>query len=64
MNIYNILYNNELDAYSVIKIYLTTAANGKNYNVSFYSLEMILAVEFKVHNKRGVQFRRWANTVL
>jgi len=64
MHISNVLQDNELDSNSVIKDYLTTAADGKNYNVSFYSLEMILAVGFRVRNKRGVQFRRWANTVL
>ena len=64
MHISNILQDNELDANSVIKDYLTTAADGKNYNVSFYSLEMILSVGFRVNSKRGVQFRRWANTVL
>jgi len=64
MHISNILQDNELDSDSVIKDYLTTAADSKNYNVSFYSLEMILAVGFRVRNKRGVQFRRWANTVL
>lgn len=64
IHISNILKENELDANSVIKDYLTTAADGKNYNVTFYSLDMILAVGFRVKSKRGVQFRRWANTVL
>ena len=45
----------------VIKEYLTTAADGKNYNVTFYSLEMILAIGFRVRSKRGTQFRIWAN---
>ncbi len=64
LHIINILEDSELDANSVIKDYLTTASDGKNYNVNFYSLEMILAVGFRVNSKRGVQFRRWANTVL
>jgi len=63
-HIVNILKDGELDANSVVKEFLTTAADGKNYNVVFYSLEMILAVGFRVNSKRGVQFRRWANTVL
>ena len=61
MHTSNILKENELDANSVIKDYLTTAADGKNYNVTFYSLDMILAVGFRVRSKRGTQFRRWAN---
>jgi len=63
-HIANILKENELSANSVVKEILTTADDGKNYNVVFYSLEMILAVAFRVNSKRGVQFRRWANTVL
>ncbi|MDR0969946.1 MAG: virulence RhuM family protein [Lentimicrobiaceae bacterium] len=60
----NILNENELDKNSVVKEFLTTAADGKNYNVSFYSLEMILAVAFRVNSKRGTQFRKWANRTL
>ena len=61
MHISNILKEKELDANSVIKEYLTTAADGKNYNVTFYSLDLILAVGFRVRSKRGTQFRQWAN---
>ena len=57
----NILKENELDANSVVKNYFTTASDGKQYNVTFYSLEMILAVGFRVRSKRGTQFRIWAN---
>jgi hypothetical protein len=64
MHISNILKGNELDKKSVIKDYLTTAQDGKNYNVTFYSLEMILAIGFRVRSKRGTQFRQWANSNL
>lgn len=57
----NILKDNELSANSVIKEYLTTASDGKNYKVRFYSLEMIMAVGFRVRSVRGIQFRQWAN---
>ena len=57
----NILKDNELDTNSVVKDYLTTASDGKNYKVKFYSLEMIMAVGFRVRSIRGVQFRQWAN---
>ncbi len=60
-HIINILEDNELDKNSVVKNYLTTASDGKNYEVTFYSLEMILAIGFRVRSKRGVQFRQWAN---
>ena len=60
-HISNILKEGELQQDSVIKEYLTTASDGKNYNVTFYSLEMILAIGFRVRSKRGTQFRIWAN---
>ena len=61
MHISNILIEKELDANSVVKDYLTTAADNKEYKVTFYSLEMILAIGFRVRSKRGTQFRIWAN---
>lgn len=61
MHISNILKENELDVNSVIKNYLTTASDGKQYEVTFYSLDMILAIGFRVRSKRGTQFRVWAN---
>ena len=60
-HISNILAENELDENSVVKNFFTTASDGKNYNVTFYSLEMILAIGFRVRSKRGTQFRIWAN---
>ena len=61
MHVSNILKDGELKQNSVIKEYLTTASDGKNYNVTFYSLDMILAIGFRVRSKRGTQFRIWAN---
>ena len=61
LHIRNILQEGELQEDSVVKEYLTTAKDGKSYKVKFYSLEMILAVGFRVRSKRGVQFRSWAN---
>jgi hypothetical protein len=64
MHISNILNDNELNYISVVKDYLTTATDGKNYEVTFYNLDMILAIGFRVRSKRGVQFRKWANSNL
>ena len=61
IHISNILKERELDQDSVIKDYLITAQDGKNYNTKFYSLDMILAIGFRVRSKRGTQFRIWAN---
>ncbi len=60
-HISNVLEESELEENSVVKNYFTTAADGKNYSVTFYSLEMILAIGFRVRSKRGTQFRIWAN---
>jgi len=61
MHISNILEEKELNEKSVVKNFLTTAADGKDYHVAFYSLEMVLAIGFRVRSKRGTQFRIWAN---
>ncbi|OCR19984.1 hydroxyacid dehydrogenase [Helicobacter pullorum] len=61
MHIKNILKDGELQEDSVCKEYLHTANDNKQYNVKFYSLEMILAIGFRIRSKRGVQFRIWAN---
>lgn len=63
-HIANILKEGELSENSVIEYFSITAADGKNYNVAFYRLEMILAIGFRVRSKRGTQFRQWANTQL
>ncbi len=60
----NILKEKELKEDSVVKYYLITATDGKQYNVKFYSLDMILAIGFRVRSKRGTQFRIWANAHL
>jgi hypothetical protein len=60
-HISNILEEGELEDNSVVKNYFTTAGDGKEYNVTFYSLDMILAIGFRVRSKRGTQFRIWAN---
>lgn len=59
-HVINILKENELTESSVVKEYLTTAADGKSYNIVFYSFEMIIAVGYRVRGVRGTQFRQWA----
>ena len=60
-HIANILEENELSLDSVVKNFFITAADGKQYDVIFYALDMVLAVGFRVKGKRGTQFRIWAN---
>lgn len=59
-HISKILKEGELDADSVIRNYLITASDGKQYDVIYYSLEMILAIGYRVRGVRGTQFRQWA----
>lgn len=64
LHLRNILDDGEQDADSVVKEYLTTAADGKAYRTLHYSLPMIMAVGFRVRSPRGGQFRRWAAEAL
>jgi hypothetical protein len=59
-----IFNDRELAPEQVIKHYLTTAADGKTYNVKHYSLQAIVAVGFKIENECAVQFRKWATQVV
>ena len=54
----------ELDGFSVVAKFATTAADGKLYNTEHYNLDMILSVGYRVKSKQGVLFRQWANRVL
>lgn len=54
----------ELVENSVIKKYLITAADGKNYQTNHYNLQAIIAVGFKVNNERAVRFRKWAGQIV
>lgn len=54
----------ELDRNSVVQKYWITAADGKNYSVNHYNLQVIIALGFKVDNDRAVQFRKWANQIV
>ena len=59
-----IFSDGELDERSVIKKYLITAADGKNYNTKHYNLQAIIAVGFKVNNDRAVRFRKWSGQIV
>ena len=63
-HIKNILGSGELQLNSVVAENATTAADGKTYTVSYYNLDMIISVGYRVNSHRGVQFRQWATQVL
>ncbi|MFR2480898.1 MAG: RhuM family protein [Bifidobacterium longum] len=54
----------ELNGFSVVAEFATTASDGKTYQVEHYNLDMILSVGYRVKSKEGIYFRRWANSVL
>lgn len=54
----------ELEEEAVIKQYLITVGDGKQYRTKHYSLQAIIAVGFKIENERAVQFRKWANQIV
>ena len=58
-----IFRDSELQENSVIRNFRITAQDGKEYQTKHYSLEMIIAVGFKVNSERAVQFRKWVNQI-
>ena len=59
-HIKNIFLEGELDEDSVVRKFRTTATDGKNYNVSYYNLDMIISLGYRVKSITATQFRRWA----
>lgn len=64
LHINNIFKEGELQKESVVKEYLTTAADGKQYKTRFYNLDVIISVGYRIKSLRGTQFRIWANSIL
>lgn len=64
MHLKNIFDSKELNINSVIKEFLITADDGKNYKTKMYNLETIIAVGYRINSERGTQFRQWATGIL
>lgn len=60
----NIFTSGELQEEAVVSKMETTAADGKRYNTSYYNLDAIIAVGYRVNSKKATMFRIWANRVL
>ena len=60
MHLRNVFAESELQADSVIKEFLTTAADGKNYSTNFYNLDAIISIGYRVKSRVATQFRIWA----
>ena len=63
-HIKNVFEEGELQQNSVVAFFATTASDGKKYEVTFYNLDMIISIGYRVKSYRGVQFRIWATQVL
>ena len=59
-HIKHIFEDGELEEISVVRLFRTTATDGKIYEVSHYNLDMVLALGFRVRSPMAVRFRQWA----
>jgi hypothetical protein len=59
-HIKHIFEEKELDKNSVVRNFRTTASDGKNYEVNYFNLDVIISVGYRVKSLRGTQFRQWA----
>ena len=64
LHINNCFKECELQPKSVVKEYLTTAKDGKNYKIKYFNLDVIISVGYRVKSKQGTQFRIWATNIL
>ena len=60
----NIFSSGELCQESVVSKMETTAKDGKTYVVSYYNLDAVLSIGYRVNSRQATQFRIWANSVL
>jgi hypothetical protein len=63
-HIRNIFKEGELEKKSVWAKFAYTASDGKDYQVDYYNLDVIISVGYRVKSLRGTQFRIWASNVL
>ena len=63
LHIKNIIKDGELDQ-SVFEESSITASDGKKYKTKIYNLDMIISVGYRVKSRRGIIFRKWANSIL
>lgn len=66
-HIKNIFQQNELDENSTVRKIRTLQKEGNREvyrNISYYNLDVIISVGFRVNTKVGIHFRQWANNIL
>lgn len=60
----NIFDDGELQEESVVAAFATTASDGKVYQVSYYNLDAVISVGYRVNSVQATRFRQWATTTL
>lgn len=60
LHLKNLFEEGELSKNSAVKESLTTASDGKRYNTTYYNLDVVISVGYRVKSIRGTQFRIWA----
>ncbi|MDR0694521.1 MAG: virulence RhuM family protein [Prevotellaceae bacterium] len=63
-HIINIFKEGELLENSVVRKFRTTAADGKQYDMTYYNLDMIISIGYRVKSPQGIEFRKWASKIL
>ena len=63
-HITNIFEEGELDQASVVRNFRTTASDGKSYDTTYYNLDVIISVGYRVKSLQGTRFRQWATAKL
>ena len=63
-HIKHIFSEGELEESQVVRKFRTTAADGKSYNMSFYNLDMIISLGYRVRSLTATRFRQWATARL
>lgn len=63
-HISNVFKEGELEENQVVRKFRTTADDGKEYEVSYYNLDVIISVGYRIKSQRGTQFRIWATKTL
>ncbi len=58
----NIFSSKELNENSVIRKFLITASDGKNYSTKHYNLEAIISLGYRINSEKATNFRRWAKS--
>lgn len=63
-HICNVFAEGELEENQVVRKFRTTADDGKNYETTYYSLDVIISVGYRIKSQKGTQFRIWATKTL